>query len=171
MSAVTIFADASVNPRKKIAGIGAWAKGDDRDSVTYGAPLEYTPGVTLCELKALRMMIEHLIEKGYLWPTDDYFMLQSDCLQALWIINKCNPSYRESKHPEGASIKTWNQRSKPSTGQTREARRIGELLENCTVTLRHVKGHKEGGGRQWVNDTCDKLAKRAAHSGETMENL
>lgn len=162
---VTIFADASVNTQHKRAGAGAWAKGDGRSSVLYRKTLEYDRNVTLAELRALRFMIEHLFETGYIQPDDDAIMLQSDCLQALWVLSRIIPYAVEKKHPNGAPLSKWKQRSSESVWQRREAEAIRQALGSRRVYLRHVRGHKEGDGRQWVNEQCDRLAKKAAWEG------
>lgn len=166
---VTIFADASCFHLTGKAGWGAWAKGDDRKSASWGGPLEFHEDVAVLELRALANMIEVLIENRYLVEADRAVMLQSDSTTALGLIKRHIPSSVESRHREGVAI---TNRKKPNPpGSDVELARIAKMLSGRMVILRHVRGHTQGEGRQWVNRLCDRLAKDGAKRGKVTRGI
>ena len=159
---VTMFADASVFADRKKSGWGFWIKGDNRDSMSAGGPIEvFSPFSEVAELDAIANGLTCAEAAGYFRETDGIIMIQSDSAAALAIV-KAIIGAAVNSHAESAPIPN---RKKPLTAhQTDTVERIRGVItrHSLSVQVRHVRGHKAGGGRNWVNDLCDKLAKRGA---------
>ena len=159
---VTMFSDASVFADRRKSGWGFWIKGDFRDSMSAGGPIEvFHPNSDVAELDAIANGIACAEAAGYFRPTDRVIMIQSDNASALAVI-KARMNAAENAHAESAAIPA---RKKPlSAHQHAAVTRIREILirHGMSVQVRHVRGHTEGGGRNWVNSLCDRLAKRGA---------
>ena len=159
---VTMFADASVFPRHRRSGWGMWIKGDCRDSMSAGGPIEiYSPSTEVAELDAIANGLTCAEAAGYFRDGDRVIMIQSDCVAALGIIMAI-PGAEMRQHAEGADVP---RRRKPlPPHQEAAVKRITGVLSrhNLSIQVRHVRGHTPGGGRNWVNNLCDKLARRGA---------
>lgn len=159
---VTMFSDASVFIDRKKSGWGFWIKGDDRDSMSAGGPIDvFSPSSEVAELDAIANGLTCAEAAGYFRETDGIIMIQSDSVAALAIV-KAIIGATVNSHAESAQI---SNRKKPLTPhQAETVARIKGVLSrhNLSVQVRHVRGHKAGGGRNWVNELCDKLAKRGA---------
>lgn len=159
---ITIFADASFCHRTSAAGWGAWAKGDGWDAgSTFGGELK-----TRClnageaEIAAIANTLITLQRQELL---HDEIMLQSDCLRALQLIRQAvrvKGSVRPvvSNHKRGAPIPASNLIPSPLEKQALDVINLA-VVECQTLLLRHVRGHKNGEGRQWVNRKCDEIAR------------
>lgn len=163
---LTIFSDASVDPRAKKSGWGFWMRGDNRMAIYAGGPLKiFTPDTSTAELEAIANGLWFADAQGYFLPSDSMIMIQSDSIQALACIQKSRPCCIERKHEDGAHIMP---RKKPLMPRQRSA--VMAILKiadrhNLAIALRHIRGHKGGGGRNWVNRLCDKLAKEGRSNG------
>lgn len=157
---ITLFADASVSEKEERAGWGAWIKGDDRYPLTLSGGLPWHPNSGVAELRALRCAIAAASEKGYFRPADKVIMVQSDNSDALgWILGLCPGA---KNRPHGNSAQVARRRKRMRLMPFREdADAIVEVLgrHSLRATVRHVRGHTSGTGRQWVNRECDRLAK------------
>lgn len=51
-------------------------------------------------------------------------------------------------------------KKKLSPAETASLAVIQDAAGNRPIFLRHIKGHKSGTGRNWVNSQCDRVAKR-----------
>lgn len=162
---VTIFTDASVIKRHGVAGWGGWAKADNNHAITSSGPLPYDENSTTAELRAIANFTWWLKRINYLKPQPDFVMLQSDSVEALIAIAKVMPNATHSQRDNGVCLSTWRQRNPIRPEWEPAAEKIKEILEGQNVILRHVRGHQEGGGRNWVNRKCDELAKKAAWAG------
>ena len=163
---VTIFTDAANNPRKQVAGWGCWAIGDGREPFTCSAPIRpYQERVIRCELIGLRDGLERVLTE-YVRQADEFILLQTDCLDALRVINE-ETNAIERQHRNGAPL-AGRYYVTPAREERMIARVIGELVFGTgrTLYVRHVRGHRPGKGRQWVNRVTDQLAKDAAYGKE-----
>lgn len=165
---VTLFADASISSESRKSGWGYWIKGDARRSLSAGGPLrgDFHPNTSVSELEALANGLSHASAANYFRHTDQLIMLQSDNSEALGCILAARPGITENKHDDGARILS---RRKPMIARQKSA--VGQILQvvdqhNLTITIRHVRGHKHGGGRNWVNRLCDRLAKNGRIKAE-----
>lgn len=158
---LTLIADASVAPLEERCGWAGWCKGDGRGSVSSNGPLPWAASSTLAELRAIAAMLSYLDESGYIREADRAIMIQSDCQPALSQIYRHLPSARLQQHAESAAISTKKKRRRIGPGNHRAIKDIARVLErhNLTALIRHVRGHKAGDGRNWVNRECDRLAK------------
>ena len=156
---LTFFADASVDPKTQKSGWGFWMKGDSRSAIYAGGPLKlFTPNTSIAELEAIANGLWFADAQGYFVATDRMMMIQSDNTEALGCIKKARPSIVERKHADGAHVPRRNKALLPR--QTNAVETILAIADRhgLVITLRHVKGHKGGGGRNWVNRLCDRLA-------------
>ncbi|TXH35257.1 MAG: reverse transcriptase-like protein [Rhodospirillaceae bacterium] len=152
---VTIFADASVDPKTKVAGWASWLKADGQRSVTVsGIVKEPVADVMHAELIAIANGLAVAKSRGLI---SRHVMLQSDCSAALTAICMVIPRTIERPAPGGHQI---DARAKITKRQRKGLKVIAELLAGLEVSVRHVKGHKKGDGRNWVNRQCDGLAKK-----------
>jgi ribonuclease HI len=157
---ITIFADASHCPRTNAAGWGAWAKATGwPQGSSFGGPIRSTVlNSGEAEIAALTNAVIRAHNRG--WLTDiPGVMLQSDSLRTLQLVLQATPNASPSDHKDGAKIVA--QKLLPSPFEEKALTIITEVLLTIpTVLLRHVKGHREGNGRNWVNRTCDDIAKK-----------
>lgn len=157
---ITIFADASYCPETRACGWGAWAKADAWGSgVTYGGPIRSCPeNAAEAEMMAMANAVAVLHSKGLLKDVTA-MMLQSDCLRVLQIILQALPDALIKNHDESAEIL----RSRMSLSLI-ESIAVDFLRQCCPggvrVFVRHVKGHRKGDGRNWVNRQCDAIARK-----------
>ena len=157
---LTVFADASHCPETFAAGWGAWAKGDGWPTgVTFGGEIKARViNSAEAEMAAMANALVRLHNRGVLAHLD-LVMLQSDCLRALQLLLQSVPRAESSDHRDGAQV-----RQVPLSPTPMEQRGIDVILDvlgGCrSILLRHVKGHKAGEGRQWVNRTCDDIARQ-----------
>lgn len=157
---VTVFADASHCPFTKAAGWGAWAKGEGwKSGITFGGPIRaQVKNSAEAEIAAMTNAIVRLYNGGQL-DGATVIMLQSDCLRALQLLLMALPQARPSDHKDGAQV--LPQKLNPSPLEDKALGIAREVLSECqSVLVRHVKGHREGGGRNWVNRACDSIAKK-----------
>lgn len=158
---VTVFADASWCPRKRVAGWSGWAR-SDRGRTWGGSELRLAmPEAYLAEVCAVVRSVKLTLDGGVA-RTGDRLLLQSDCLQVKAVL--------------------WRRRlSPPGT----DRRRVEDLALDTFTTLtnryrftcgsRHVKGHngRAVGPRSFLNERCDQVARshmtaaRARLSAET----
>ncbi|GHB33751.1 hypothetical protein GCM10007094_23250 [Pseudovibrio japonicus] len=157
---VTVFTDASLSHHNKSCGYGFWAKGDGRPAVHGGGPFQAFHGcIEVNELKALANAMSALSADQYFSASDKVILLQSDSVPALACLLQFDSSIQINSHKASAEIKPQRKPMK------KIHRRISALIvetaaqHNLELTLRHVRGHQKGDGRNYVNRLCDKLAK------------
>lgn len=161
---LTMFSDASIFPDRRRSGWGFWIKGDGRDSLSAGGPLKvFHDSSTVAELEAMANGLARARVTGYFRPDDRIIMLQTDSTEALSCLLHVRPTIEISQHEASAPV---NRRKKPLDAR-REAAVKAVLREidgqGLTPIIRHVRGHKAGNGRNWVNRLCDRLAKDGAN--------
>ena len=160
---LTLFADASfsLNPRK--AGYGAWAIHDSWErGYSFGGklPLSLTNS-TMAEVLAIAGAIEHL-RRVQKWPKDTV-MIQSDSHHALSALKGNLPNARVNNHKRHSV--DFSLRSPCLSPLEREAvEYVAHATFGVQVYLRHIKGHTQGEGRNWVNALCDRLARKYANA-------
>lgn len=160
---LTLFTDASFCHRTKAMGWGAWAIHDswDRGRLLSGSTQGHVTNSGEAELGAILWAIEAYIHKGW-WPSDTV-MLQSDSHRALYVLYHLLNNAKVSNHKDSIPFAKGRMDSSSAsfTPFEREAALfIHKKTSGRQVWLRHVKGHKDGPGRQWVNRVCDSLARR-----------
>lgn len=161
---VTIFTDASVLHKHRVAGWGGWARGDGRGAVLHDGPVPFSANSTIAEAWAIALMIEHLVNTRYLTENDERLLIQSDSLQALEVLNHALPNSHATCRSETGSVIN---RAKSIPGNLHAPiNRIAQHARARTVVyLRHVKGHMGGkNARSWVNEQCDTRARAAARA-------
>lgn len=162
---VTMFTDASVMPKKLSSGWACWIKGDGRESSSFHGRLKsYHPDSTVAELEAIANGLMSAAETGYFRPEDRLIMLQTDSAFALSCIRLARPEIQIRGHATSAHIPTRRKKLSPRLKAPVDVILTTLDALSLDVIVRHVRGHKEGGGRQWVNRHCDRLAKEAAHA-------
>lgn len=161
---LTVFADASVQPRIQASGWGYWARGDNRGSIVAGGPLRtYSPDTCLAELEALGMAVWHLSASNYFKVTDKVIMLQCDNIGALSVLRTLRHDVQDSPAKGGLPVPRIRNVDATKRDRAKYILQIADAYQ-LTVVVRHIKGHQNvnASGRNWVNDRCDKLAKDGA---------
>lgn len=186
MGMVTMFTDASVHPQLGTAGWGAWIKGDGRTSKTFSGHLatnsdprepRFQGSSNKAELLAMSEALQAAYTAGYFTEDDNLLMMQTDCSAAIALILAALPRARFSAHADG--LQQVYPRSMEGICHHEKAalNMIGYRLltinthQEMLLTLRHVKGHKNGSNRQWVNRECDRLAYNAAVRAAGMDHM
>ncbi|MGK9084882.1 hypothetical protein KXR64_16975 [Brucella intermedia] len=157
---ITLFVDASHCPSTKVGGWGAWAKqaGWPNGKLFGGAFKGAIPNSAEAELCAIANAMQSLDCHGLLGDGVKV-LVQSDCLRALGLIASAVSSCEVNNHPDGCPIQK-STATKPTTLEAKALAVINALVpENQRLGLRHVRGHKAGKGRSWVNRQCDSIAK------------
>lgn len=163
---ITMFADASVQPKIRSAGWGCWIKGDGRSAVSAGGHIqEFTRDTSVAELEAILNGLSFAREQGYFLPADSSILIQSDCSPALAALRWLRPGIVVSAHADSAPIHP--RRKQLRLREQSVVDRIFNVTDGAglTIAVRHVRGHTSGDGRNWVNRHCDKLAKKGARAG------
>lgn len=163
---ITMFADASVQPKIRSAGWGFWIKGDGRSALSAGGHIpQFTSDTSVAELEAILSGLSFAQEQDYFLPADSSILIQSDCSPALAALRALRPEIAVSAHAESAPIHP--RRKKLKSREQSVVDRIFAVTDGVglTIAVRHVRGHKTGDGRNWVNRHCDKLAKMGARAG------
>lgn len=155
---VTIFADASVDPKTKVAGWACWIKANGAESIIRGAPLK-KPVVdsTEAELSALANAVAVAAAVGVL---SGHVLLQSDSADALSCILWGVKGAIQSPARDGYSFQRRRRAPRKEYHAAIAAIDNARRKTGITIAVRHVRGHQEGDGRQWVNRKCDEVAKR-----------
>jgi len=156
---VTLFCDASRCPETGIGGWGAWVKVDGWEKgKTFGGalPAPY-PSAHVTELVGIARAVRHLDREGALHKASA-IMVQTDCVRALEVILATVPGSTIARHKDSAHF--TRRRLIPDHHELHAAEEIARLTDGMMLMCRHVRGHKRGENRQWVNRVCDKIAKR-----------
>jgi ribonuclease HI len=159
----TIISDASWCHRSGAGGWAAWAKADGSDSVIWSGSFDKRAPATAgeAELFAIANALHQANASGML-EDGAQIMLQSDCLYALGCVLFTVKTAVESKHKDGAAL-IPPKKPRFSDNVRSALAHIVEIVSErgFVLSLRHVRGHTEGGGRQWVNRQCDLAARKA----------
>lgn len=166
---ITVFADASFCPKTRASGWGAWAKRNDWQFGRFaGGPFRRDiSDASQAELCGLASALYHFDRSGALVDVTKV-MLQCDSTHALgYILANVVGSYAEKPKGEGGvAVRPRIHRGKtgersPLKPIEKEAlAAIRKIAKGRTLSVRHVKGHREGDGRNWVNEQCDAEARR-----------
>lgn len=161
---ITIFCDASHCSRTMAGGWGAWAKRDGWEfGRVFGGPLENKPANSSeAELSAIASALSQLASAGDLEPVRT-IILQSDSLAALSAIKALSTarwSRSDDRRDSGGSVA----RVKLTKNERASMEVLTAALAGRPIFLRHVKGHKSGTGRNWVNSQCDRVARKHMRS-------
>lgn len=155
---VTIFADASHDVDKKVAGWGGWMIRNGLEARTAGGIVETGAQTSFeAEVRAIALAVQDALGAGYI-HSGDRVMIQSDCKSALECLLFVVLGAIDSPHPHGLSltpVKRLRRNVRPPVDEVEEICRMYRL----TLILRHVPGHRDGDGRAWVNRECDRIAK------------
>lgn len=186
MGMVTMFTDASVHPQLGTAGWGAWIKGDGRSSKLFSGPLmtnsdprepRFQGSSNKAELMAMSEALQAAHAAGYFTEQDNLLMMQTDCAAAISLILAALPKARFSPHPDGMQDIQPRSMANACQFEKNALSHISYRLltinpwHETYLTLRHVKGHKNGSNRQWVNRECDRLAYNAAVAAAGQNHL
>lgn len=156
---LTLFADASHCPKTKAGGWGAWAKRADWNNgrLFSGPIVNQVPNSGVAEMHAIMHAIEEMDAQNAFGGINAV-MIQSDSARSLAYLLKHVPGARLHQHADSANIGNASYASK---SEAKAFRRIADVIAKHELHLivRHVRGHKPGEGRQWVNEQCDRLAR------------
>jgi ribonuclease HI len=157
---LTLFCDASHCSRTLCAGWGAWAKREEWErGRIFGGPLTSKPtNSTEAELAAIANALQQLAGSGDLAGIKT-LMIQSDSLAALAVVRSL-PTAAWSRSDDRRDSSSAPAKKRLSASDTASLSIIREAAGRRPLFLRHIKGHKSGTGRNWVNGQCDRVAKR-----------
>ncbi len=156
---LTLFVDASFCHRTHAAGYGAWAKkAAFEKGLIFGGPLPRgISNAGEAELGGIALALRFLLEQQHLAGLDR-LMVQSDSLRSLQLIARAVPRVRIAKHAEAAAV--TKAQLTPSAMEAKALVAIKARVDRLDLLVRHVRGHKRGQQRQWVNRVCDAEARR-----------
>ena len=156
---LTLFVDASFCHRTRAAGYGAWAKkATFTKGLIFGGPLPRgISNAGEAELGGIALALRHLLEREHLAGLDR-LMVQSDSLRSLQLIARALPRVRIANHAEAAAV--TKSKLQPSAMEAKALVAIKGRVDRLDLLVRHVRGHKSGQRRQWVNRMCDAEARR-----------
>lgn len=155
---VMIFADASYCASTRAAGWGAWIKADGKPSITVGGAIQAAAtSAADAEAYALANAVTAAKVAGYI-GAGAAVMLQTDCLVVLMGVRRAIPTAFDS--PAAGGSATGRRRAAGTDGFQKAMAVLAKDLRGAVVITRHVKGHQAGGGRNWVNRTCDEIARK-----------
>lgn len=164
---VTMFADASVSSKTKCSGWGFWIIGDGRDSMYAGGPLKgFSKNTSVAELEAIANGISCASAAQYFRVGDRSILIQCDNIEALGCLIAARSSIEHDAHEESAAV---NKRKRRMCDRQKAA--VDHILKiadqhRLSITVRHIRGHTDGSGRNWVNQLCDSLAKKGRRKAE-----
>lgn len=138
---VSIFSDASYDDVLCVGGWGGWAK-SDRGIRAAGGALKVSPGnVEEAEGYAMANAIAHAFRTGIAHP-GDRIVVAVDNDGVLGLMNGERRVIREWQVAVLEFVRGYADRN------------------DASFEYRHVKAHRRhAGGRHFVNDICDRLAK------------
>lgn len=175
---MTLFCDASVCNRTGAAGWGAWVKRNDWErGRTFGAMFNSRHATAVeAELAGIATAVG-LCRTEKLLDGVNVLMIQSDCMHALSMIAGFVPGVGISNTAEAAQVTRAKPTAKRTASDALSLMKLSTIVAETglIVTVRHVRGHKDGPGRPWVNRQCDAEARkhmqRARNQAETEMRL
>lgn len=148
---VTINTDASFSHRHKIGAFAFWIVCNQGRFCHSGPLKEHCNRAEIAEFRCIINAVHCLGKQKYTGISK--VIINTDCLNVIHLIDNDSAAIRKYHlNWAGDLVKTFNRTMKAAglTGIPRE--------------LRHVKSHTSTEtARQWVNDWCDKAAKKAIH--------
>jgi ribonuclease HI len=161
MNSATIIADASHCGQTGAAGWAGWIKSDGRKSILRSGPIKSKAANAMeAELLAIANSLHVALQESYI-ASGSLVMIQSDSMAALGIVRQAIPGVSDRRHAAGLPVA--RRRKQVLSDLSIKARDFIAALvadNQLVVSVRHVKGHTEGGGRQWVNRACDAAARK-----------
>lgn len=161
----TIFADASLDQRSRVAAWGVWMKGRGKASLVRGGEFKSPMRTsTDAEFTAIANALSIAKANGYLAP--GYVMIQCDNTMALSILHLTVPGTSDNPKGDGLPVhipKRTRARGNLLQDVAAPVKAIMDIVGEFQLNLvtRHVRGHTSGHGRQWVNREVDAIAKAA----------
>jgi ribonuclease HI len=161
MRSVTIFSDASYCAKSNIGAWACWIKTDGASAVVKGAAFrEPTRDTLAAELMGIVNALA--ITKTAGWMLDAKVMIQCDSVNALQIVRHALGA-ADSPAPGGLATPLPKRLPKKRDDLAAIATVLQSVVDQqgATIIVRHVRGHQEGKGRQYVNRLVDQTARRA----------
>jgi ribonuclease HI len=169
---LTLFCDASYHAGA--AGWGAWAKRHDWPSgIVFGGAFKAETGIANCgeaELCAIANGLFYLRRHGHLDGITK-IMVQSDSAHALGMMLSRIPNCQHAEHKESGNLSTPKKLRKLSEVCTKGLDVIFALTAGTELCVRHVRAHKKGEGRSWVNRQCDRIARKHRKLAEKAKSV
>ena len=162
---VTIFTDASFDPKTKSAGWGCWIKTTGASSVMKGGKINH-PCRDSSEAELCAIANGIAVARACGWLRGAEVMIQSDSLDALSTVRK---ALKCEDRPADKGLPVPKRRKEFRTGTTDVIDFILATVadEQAVVATRHVRGHQTGSGRAWVNREVDRLANKGRKSSHS----
>jgi ribonuclease HI len=162
MSILTVFVDASHCSQTRAAGWGAWARRDDwqRGALLGDGFKQDIPNSAVAELCGIANALTVLKQQGA-FADIVLINVQCDCLRALSLMLTCIPWCTISKKAKTGSAIPLIRNSNIAVMEQQAIDAIRVATSGHRISVKHVKGHSgRAEGRSWVNDQCDRIAKR-----------
>ncbi len=161
MRRVTIFSDASYCARTKAGGWGCWVKTDRASAVIKGGAFRDPPRDSLAaELMGIANAL--VVTRNAGWLCGSWVMVQCDSLNALQIVRRATGA--EDSPADGGLPTPVIRRmppKRPDLAAIADAIKGVMGSQGTTIVVRHVRGHQQGEGRQFVNRLVDQTARKA----------
>lgn len=158
---ITIFVDASFDPKTRAAGWGSWVIRDDwARGLQMGGPVIYRDGrpesSNAAELAGIGLALWKHNKAGH-FEGVTRFLIQCDNIAALSVLTKFIPGTMIIKTHRAMIGRTSFRDHKTNDVVST----IREIIGDRQLRVKHVKGHKQNAeGRFWVNTACDAEARK-----------
>lgn len=165
MSRLTLFTDASFEPRYKTGGWGAWVKreGWERGRIfgqRFHVQMRCQNEAETCAVASAIVMLE---KAGVLDGVGE-IQLHMDSTHALGHLNLFVCKSRLAPQNDGdTKVVTMKKPKQSKLGKNHEAAMIINKIcqeRDISLQLQHVRGHQRGTGRYAINRACDHEARR-----------
>lgn len=155
---ITLFVDASHCPNSHAAGYGAWAIQDgwEKGKVFGGRISKEVVNSGEAEVCGIVEAVKYL--RAHKLMGDNTLMIQSDSHRALQLVILALPHTEIKQHKDSKDWGMSNIRPTPAE-QWAITQLTNDLGLMAFIYVRHIKGHSDGDGRNWVNRQCDRVAR------------
>lgn len=164
---LTLFVDSSLCQQTRVGGWGAWAiRNDWPEGKLFGGRFSQSTAPKSSREAEMCGIANALVALQKLNSLDDVerVMIQCDCLSALELIGGRIDQVTVSSHDAGCVVHPRMMRASDlEIAALASIEKVGKPL-----ILRHVYGHRKGGGRQWVNTMCDQIARNHMREARAM---
>lgn len=145
---VTINTDASFYREKGIGSFAFWISCDQGKFKLSGILKDRCKRPEIAEFKCIINALHYLSTLSI--PDIKVIILNTDCLNVIHLLKK------DKKKIKKYGLDSWGNHLKAKFFQIKDVN-----FKEATIEYRHVKSHvSTASSREWVNDWCDKEAKK-----------
>lgn len=152
---VTINTDASYSKLYQKGTYAFWIVSNHGRIKRSGILRNDCPRPEIAEFRCLINAMHKLVESN--WTGITKIVINTDCMNVIHLIE------RDKKKIKRFNLLSWGEELLIKWEKMIQSYRDG-ILKGVTIECRHVRSHvSTKSSRQWVNDWCDKEAKRHMH--------